>query len=252
MSFSIITTVLNEENFISDCIESVQRQKYSKNIEHIIIDGGSKDNTVNLIKDFADKYQSINFFQKNNIGIYQGINFGLSMAKNDFIGILNSDDFYVDEMVFENLNYIFEKNPDIPALHSNVKIFNRKNINKIYRIYKSKEFSSDDFFKCDTPPHTSLFIKKEVYEKFGKFNEDLKIASDFEFMLRVFGKNKVKNKFVDKTFVCMRSHGVSTKNVINIIKSNYEVIKSFKMNDLKINYLYLIMKVIKKFKQIRL
>ena len=252
MSFSIITTVLNEENFISDCIESVQKQKYTKNIEHIIIDGGSKDNTVDLIKEFSNKYKSINFFQKNNIGIYQGINFGLSMAKNDFIGILNSDDFYADEKVFENLNSIFEKNPDISALHSNVKIFNRKNINKIYRIYNSKEFYPNDFLRCDTPPHTSLFIKREVYKKFGNFNENLKIASDFEFMLRVFGKNNVKNKFIDKTFVCMRSHGVSTKNIINIIKSNYEVIKSFKMNDLKINYLHLIMKIIKKIKQIRL
>ena len=125
-------------------------------------------------------------------------------------------------------------------------------MNKIYRIYNSKKFYPEDFFKCDNPPHSSLFVKKEIYEKFGHFSENLKIASDFEFMLRVFGINEIKNKFVDKTFVCMRSHGESTKNFKNIIKSNFEVIKSFKMNKLKINYFYLILKIIKKVQQIRL
>tara|TARA_B100001989_G_C24547543_1_gene471970 strand:- start:2224 stop:2982 length:759 start_codon:yes stop_codon:yes gene_type:complete len=252
MSFSIITTVLNGEKFLSDCVNSIQKQKYSKNIEHIIIDGGSKDNTINLIKEFSNNFKNINFFLEKNISIYEGINIGLKIAKNKFIGILNSDDFYNDDKVFENLELVFQNNPDISAIHSNVKIFKRNNLNEIYRIYNSKDFNPEDFFKCDNPPHTSLFLKREIYEKFGNFNESLKIASDFEFMLRVFGKNKIKTKFIDKTFVCMRSHGVSTKNINNIIKSNYEVIKSFKINNLKINYLYLIMKIIKKIRQIKL
>ncbi len=252
MSFSIITTVLNGEEFLADCLNSVQKQKYSKNIEHIIVDGGSKDNTINLIKNFSNNYKNITYILEKDIGIYQGINLGLNLAKNKFIGILNSDDFYIDDKVFENLDLIFKDNPEISAIHSNVKILRRNELNKIYRIYNSKNFCPEDFFKCDNPPHTSLFVKKEIYEKFGFFNENLKIASDFEFMLRVFGKNKIKNKFVDKTFVCMRSHGESTKNLRNIIKSNYEVIKSFRMNNLKINYFHLIMKIIKKIQQIKL
>ena len=110
----------------------------------------------------------------------------------------------------------------------------------------------DDYMKCKHPPHTSIFVKKEIYEKFGNFNEELKIASDFEFMLRVFGKNSIKTKFVDKTFVHMRSHGSSSRNLNNIILSNYEVIKSFKINNIKISYFQLMLKILSKIKQIRL
>lgn len=252
MSFSIITTVLNGEKFLPDCINSVQKQKYSKDIEHIIIDGGSKDNTIKLIKEFSNDFKNISYFLKKDISIYQGINIGLDLAKNEYVGVLNSDDFYNNDKVFENLELVFKDNPDISAIHSNVKIFKRDNLEEIYRIYNSKEFDPDDFLKCNNPPHTSLFVKRDIYKKFGNFNENLKIASDFEFMLRVFGKNKIKSKFVDETFVCMRSHGVSTKNIGNIIKSNLEVIESFRMNKIKLNYFYLAAKIIRKIGQIKL
>lgn len=254
MSFSIITTVLNGEEYITDCIESVQKQKYlkDKDIEHIIIDGGSVDETLSIIKKLQKNYKNIIYLTEKNIGIYGGINIGLKFAKNNIIGILNSDDFYKDSDIFKNLEFEFNKDPDVLAIHSNVKIFRRNNINKLYRSFYSREFFPEDYLKCKHPPHTSFFVKREIYEKFGNFDESLKIASDFEFMLRVFGKNKVKTKFINQTFVCMRSHGTSTKNLKNIIISNIEVIKSFKLNNLKINYLYLILKILKKIIQIKL
>ncbi len=252
MSFSIITTVLNDERFIVDCIKSVQNQKYFKDVEHIIVDGGSKDNTSILVKEFKNKYKNINYCLEKNIGIYRGINIGLNIAKNEIIGILNSDDFYNDDQVFQNIENEFKKDPETFALHSNVKILRRDNINKVYREYLSKEFFPQDYFKCNHPPHTSLFVRRSIYKKFGGFNENLKIASDFEFMLRVFGKNKIKSKFINKNFVCMRSHGISTKNLKNMIISNYEVIKSFQLNNLKINYFFLILKILRKIIQIRL
>ena len=101
---------------------------------------------------------------------------------------MNSDDFYNDDQVFKNIDNEFQKNKEIFALHSNVKIFRRDNINKIYREYLSKEFFPQDYLNCYHPPQTSLCIKRFIYKKFGDFNENLKIASDFEFMLRVFGK----------------------------------------------------------------
>lgn len=252
MSFSIITTVLNGEQYITDCIESVQKQKYFNDKEHIIIDGGSNDRTLSIIKKFQKDHSNIICLVNKNIGIYEGINIGLKLAKNDIVGILNSDDFYKDTKIFKNLEFEFNRNPDVSAIHSNVKIFRRNNINKLYRNFYSRDYYPEDFLKCNHPPHTSLFVKKEIYEKFGIFDERLKIASDFEFMLRVFGKNKVKTKFLNQTFVCMRSHGTSTKNLKNIIISNFEVIKSFKINNLNLNYLYLILKIFKKIIQIKL
>ena len=157
MSFSIITTVLNGEEFLADCLNSVQKQKYSKNIEHIIVDGGSKDNTINLIKNFSNNYKNITYILGKDIGIYQGINLGLNLAKNKFIGILNSDDFYIDDKVFENLDLIFKDNPEISAIHSNVKILRRNELNKIYRIYNSKNFCPEDFLNV-TILLTPLFL----------------------------------------------------------------------------------------------
>jgi len=252
MSFSIITTVLNAEQYITDCVESVQKQKYFEDVEHIIIDGGSSDETLNLIKKFQKNYKNIIFSSEKGTGIYEGINIGLKIANNNIIGILNSDDFYKDSEVLKKIEFEFNINSDISAIHSNVEIFKRNNLNKLYRNFYSREFLPEDFLKCYHPPHTSFFIKKEIYKKFGIFDERLKIASDFEFMLRVFGKNKVKTKFLNQTFVCMRSHGTSTKNLKNILISNIEVIKSFKLNHLKINYIYLILKILKKIMQIKL
>ena len=106
MSFSIITTVLNGEQYITDCIESVQKQKYFNDKEHIIIDGGSSDRTLSIIKKFQKDYSNIICLVNKNIGIYEGINIGLKLAKNDIVGILNSDDFYKDTKIFKNLNLI--------------------------------------------------------------------------------------------------------------------------------------------------
>lgn len=252
MSFSIITTVLNGEKFIEHCINSVEKQNYAKNIEHIIVDGGSSDQTLKILKRLSITNKKLKIIEKKNINIYQGINIGIHQSKNEIIGILNSDDFYANEKVLYNVDSEFQNNKEVYAIHSNVIIFRRNNLNKIFRLYKSKNYLPDDYMKCKHPPHTSIFVKKEIYEKFGNFNEELKIASDFEFMLRVFGKNSIKTKFVDKTFVHMRSHGSSSRNLNNIILSNYEVIQSFKINNIKISYFQLMLKILSKIKQIKL
>ena len=112
MSFSIITTVLNGEKFIADCIESVQKQKYSKSLEHIIVDGGSSDNTISIVKKFSKEFKNIILISKQNIGIYQGINIGIDKARNKFLAILNSDDFYISsDDICKSLELEFNKNP---------------------------------------------------------------------------------------------------------------------------------------------
>ena len=111
---------------------------------------------------------------------------------------------------------------------------------------------SEDLFKCEHPPHTSLFIRKKIFDKFGVYNTDLKIASDFEFMLRIFGINKVYSKYINKTFVVMRSGGISTKSIFNILRSNYEVYKSFKINNKRINLLFIFKKIILKILQLKI
>jgi glycosyltransferase involved in cell wall biosynthesis len=246
MSLSIISTVLNNEEFIYDCLRSVKDQRISKNFEHIIVDGGSTDNTIEIIKNFKKKNYNLKLFKKKNIGIYQGINFGIKKAKHKYIGLLHSDDFYKNKNVLRNVLNIFKENPHFSAIYSNVEIVRRDNKKKILRFFKSKQLNNIDFLKCEHPPHTSLFIDRKLFITFGLFSEKLKIASDFELMLRIFGKNKIVPKYINKTFVVMRSGGTSTKNLKNIIFSNYEVYKSFKINKISLNPMYIIIKLIKK------
>ncbi len=253
MTFSIITTVLNNESFILDCLESVKKQNINKKeIEHIIIDGGSNDKTVNIIKKFKKNNKYVKFFYQKNLSIYEGINFGIKKSKNDHIGILHSDDYYFDKNVLNVIKKKFNNKKNIQAIYSNALLVNRFKKNKILRYFKSKQLTKKDFLKCEHPPHTSLFMNREVFKKYGIYNNKFKIASDFEFMLRVLGVNQVKSQYVDRIFIVMRSGGTSTKSIKNIIISNFEVFKSFKENNLKINLIYIFLKIFRKILQLRL
>lgn len=250
MSLSIITTVLNDEKNISNCLSSVIEQKITKNFEHIIVDGGSNDNTLSIVNKFKKKNKHIKLYIKKNLSIYDGINLGIKKSKFKYIGVLHSDDFY---RTSNSLKYIiaeFNKDPRLPAISSNVCIVKRNNIKKRVRFFNSRQLNYLDFLKGLHPAHTSLFLKKNIFIKYGFYNNKLKIASDFEFMLRIFGINRVKCKFINKTLIVMRAGGTSTKNLINIAKSNYEVYKAYKINNLNINCFIIIKKIIRKFFQI--
>ena len=253
MTFTIITTVLNNEKFILDCLKSVQKQNISKNnIEHLIIDAGSSDRTIEIIKKFKIKNRYVKFFLKKNFSIYKGINFGIKISKNKYIGVLHSDDYFYNNNVLNILQRKFKKNNDIKAIYSNVNIVSRYNKKKILRYFKSRKLSKKDYLKYEHPPHTSLFLEKSIFKKYGLYKEKFKIASDFDFMLRILGLNQIKSIYLDKILIVMRSGGTSTKSLKNIIVSNYEVIRSLKENNLKINLIYLILKILRKIFQLKL
>jgi glycosyltransferase involved in cell wall biosynthesis len=251
-SLSIITTVLNDRKNIESCINSVSSQNIKKNFEHIIVDAGSKDGTIKLLKKLKKNNNNLKLYMKKNLNIYEGINYGIKKSSNKYIGLLHSDDFYKDGNSLKLVLKEIKKNPHISAFYSNVSIVSKHNINKEIRSFKTKKLTNTDFLNGLHPPHTSLFIKKKIFKKYGLYNEQLKIASDYEYMLRVFGVKKVEAKFIDETLVVMRSGGTSTKNLINIILSNYEAYKAFKINKLNINLIVIFNKLIKKLVQIKL
>ena len=250
MPLSIITTVLNNEKFICDCVNSVRKQKLNQKYEHIVVDGGSNDNTLKVLRELKKKNKNLRIFEKKNLGIYEGINYAIKKSKYNYIGILHSDDFYKNNNVFKNILKEFKSNDKLLSIHSNIEFVKRDNKKKIVRFFKSENLKSEDYINCKHPPHTSLFINKKIFEKFGLYNINLKIASDFEFMLRVYGINKVRSKYINKTFVVMRIGGTSNKNIFNIIFSNYEVYKSFKINNMRANIFLILKKILSKISQI--
>ena len=242
---SIITTVLNNKEDIEDAIKSVLNQTYL-NIEYIIIDGESTDGTIETINKYQKKISK--FISEKDRGVYDGMNKGIRMASGEIIGILNSDDIYASNNVIEKVVRIMEKN-NVDCCWGDLVYVDEKDTNKIIRYWKSSEYKPGKFKKGWMPPHPTFFVRKWVYEKYGKFNLDFPISADYELMLRFLEKYKIRSCYIPQVMVKMRIGGQSNKNIINIIKGNIECYKSWKINGLKINPLIFFLKPLSKISQ---
>jgi len=236
MKISIITVVRNNKDTIKDAIDSVLSQTY-KNTEYIIVDGGSTDGTVELIKEYGDKIDK--FISEPDNGIYDAMNKGLSLATGDVIGILNSDDVYFDNKVLEKVAKRFE-GTNIDSLYGDLYYVKEKDLNAIVRYWKSSEFIQGSFAKGWHPPHPSFFVKRHIYEKYGYFDLDMKVSADFELMLRFLEKYKIFTAYLPSVLVRMRTGGESNRSIKNMITGNKFVLKAFDKNGIKVNkFLYL-------------
>jgi glycosyltransferase len=242
MKVSIITVVYNNKDTIKDAIESVLNQTY-KNIEYIIIDGGSIDGTVEIIKSYGNKIDK--FISEKDNGIYDAMNKGIKLATGDIVGILNSDDFYASNDIIEKVVNEF-KEKKVDSVYGDLVYVNAKNTDKIVRYWKSKPFKEGLFKKGWHPAHPTFFVKKEIYDKYGIFNLDFKIAADYELMLRFLEKYKISSSYISEIFVKMRVGGESNQSIKNIIKANIESYKAWKVNDLKISSIRMFAKPLSK------
>lgn len=234
MKITIITATFNSEKYINNCLVSVAKQDYF-DIEHIVIDGLSSDNTLNQLNNYNHIAKTISAPDK---GIYDAINKGIKIATGDIVGILNSDDFFADDAVVSRIAASFKKYDQLEAVYADVNFVDRENIDKTVRHYSSKYFKPSMFRFGFQPAHPTFYAKREVFEELGLYRTDLKIAGDFELMLRFILKNKIKYKYVNDVWVKMRTGGVSTSGVSSVVKLNNEIIKAHKINGLYTNKLF--------------
>ena len=232
MKVSIITVTFNSATFINDCLESVRLQNYN-NIEHIVIDGGSTDETLDLIK---SKYnQSIYLISEPDKGIYDAMNKGINISTGEIIGFLNSDDFYVNNEVISKIVKEFKNDPMLEACYADLIYVHPFKTSKIIRYFKSTIFKSGLFSKGWCPPHPTFFVRRSVYESFGKFDISFKLASDFDLMMRFLEIKKIKSHYIPDVLVKMRIGGITNKNYKNIWLQNIEILNSFDKNGLSVN-----------------
>ncbi len=229
MKISIITVTYNSELYLESCIQSVKNQSYS-NIEHIIIDGNSKDGTLQIIK----SYDHLKYLSEPDSGIYDAINKGIKFSTGSVLGILNSDDILADEKVIERIAKKFE-DANLGAVFSDVQFVKRNNIDKPMRYYSSKFFKTWMFKFGFQPAHPTFYVRNVLFEKFGTYRTDLKIAGDFELLLRFLLTNKVPYQYVEDLWVKMRVGGVSTSGFKSMVLLNKEIIKSHEVNGLYTN-----------------
>ncbi len=248
MKITVITVAYNSDNTIKDTIESVLAQTY-RDIEYIIIDGDSKDNTMDIVRSYADKIAKI--VSEPDLGIYDAMNKGIDIATGDVIGFLNSDDFFTSSDILETVARTFNEN-NIDALYGDVHFVRPVDLNKSIRYYSSALFNPNFFRFGFMPAHPSFYVKKKCYDIYGVYSLDYKIASDFDLLIRFLKKNHLKCKYVKKDFVTMRVGGISTKNVKSRVILNKENILACKRNGIYTNVIFVSFKYLIKFFEFKL
>ena len=206
MKVSIITVVWNNKETIKDAIDSVLNQTY-KDIEYIIVDGASTDGTIDIVNSYKDKISK--FISEKDNGLYDAMNKGIQLSNGDIIGMLNSDDFYIDEFVIENVIKEFEAK-DVDSVYADLVYVNPGNLDKVVRFYDSSYFSPENFAYGWMPAHPTFFVKKEIYERYGVFRTDLKIGADFDILVRFLYIYNISFSYMREVLVKMRTGGVST------------------------------------------
>lgn len=245
MKISIITIAYNSEETIEDTIISVLAQSHN-DIEYIVVDGASKDSTMDIVNKHKAGISTI--ISEPDKGIYDAMNKGVLAATGDVIGILNSDDFYADNDVIKDVNTAFEKG-DIKGLYADLVYVDRNNPSRIVRNWKSGDYRPGLFLKGWMPPHPTFFVKKECYDRLGIYSTSLKSAADYELMLRFIHKEKIKLGYLPRVITKMRLGGQSNVSLKNRIRANQEDRKAWSMNGLKPGLFTLIRKPLGKIKQ---
>lgn len=240
MKVSIITVSYNSADTIKDTIESVLAQSYD-NIEYIVIDGQSKDSTMNIVSSYSDKISKI--ISEPDKGIYDAMNKGVELATGDIVGILNSDDFYETNTIISDIVNQFRASPESEIVFGDVVFVEPSNLSKIVRYYSSKKFKSFKLRFGWMPPHPATFIKKRVYDTFGLYKLDYKISADYEVFVRLLMVAKLKFSRIDKVVVRMRNGGASTDGIKSSITLNKEIVKACKENGVYTNLFFVLLKI---------
>lgn len=207
MKLSVITATINSESTLRDTFESILSQTY-KDIEYIVIDGASKDNTLDIIREYEPRFKGrMKWISEPDKGLYDAMNKGLQMATGDVIGILNSDDFYTSDTILESVAQNIE---NVDAVYGDIHYVSPSNLSKPIRQYSSKSFRPWMMRLGFMPAHPSFYCRRRVYQTYGLFDTSFKVAADFEQLLRLIFINKIIIKYIPLDFVTMRIGGAST------------------------------------------
>lgn len=242
---SIITVTYNSAQTLEQTILSVLSQDYP-NLEYIIVDGKSTDDTLTVIEKYKDKISR--FISEKDDGLYHAINKGINLATGDIVGILHADDFYTKNDVLTGISETFKMNTT-DAVYADLYYVDKNNTDKIVRTWKSGSFSPNKFLWGWMPPHPTFFLKKDIYNKYGIFNTMLRSAADYEIMLRLLYKYKIKAAYLPEFIVKMRVGGQSNASIQNRVKANNEDRMAWKLNEIKPYFFTIILKPIRKLVQ---
>ncbi|MEO8255679.1 MAG: glycosyltransferase family 2 protein [Flavobacterium sp.] len=244
MIVSIITVVLNCKDFIGDCLDSVYSQTYL-DIEHIIIDGGSSDGTLQIIREHSLSTTII--ISESDRGYYDALNKGIKMSQGNVIGVLNADDEFSDIYVVEKIVRTF-RDELCAAVYGNINYVDRFAKDIVYRKWRDKNYDVKDFRKGWMPAHTSLFLSSDLFSCFGYYSLSFGTCADYDLIIRFLYLNNVKTVFKNELFISMRTGGMSNgslSKIVNGFRQDYRILQLHQFR------FCLVVVILKRFRKLR-
>lgn len=244
MKISIITVTYNAAEFLDTCIKSVQQQTHP-DIEYLIIDGHSTDNTLNIARSYGFVSQIVS---EKDRGMYDALNKGIALATGDVIGVLHADDFFASNRVLSNVaNAFLLSMADV--LYGDLWYVNKEDTTKTVRKWVSKPYQPGLFQWGWMPPHPTFFVKRELFDKYGKYRLDMGTAADYELMMRFLHQQSAKSFYLPEVMVKMRVGGLSNSSLANRLKANQADLRALKINGIKYPRLAAFLKPVRKIPQ---
>jgi glycosyltransferase involved in cell wall biosynthesis len=223
---SIVTASFNRRSVIADALDSVRAQTHEA-IEHIIQDGGSTDGTLEVIG--RAQRQETSLVSAPDGGIYDAINKGIKRSKGDIIGLMHSDDFFADEFVVARVAEAFE-DPSIDGVYGDLDYVAVEDTTRVIRRWRSGPYSMGKLRRGWMPPHPTLYLRREIFEKWGLYDTSYDIAADYDAMLRYLVKGKIELKYLPIVMVKMRVGGESNKSLKKILRKSREDYRAIRSN----------------------
>ncbi len=236
---SVITVVFNGAATLEHTIRSVIEQTYD-NVEHIIVDGGSTDATLDILRKYDDQIDY--WVSEKDAGIYDAMNKGIALARGEYIGMLNSDDFFANSSSLKIITTRLQVS-NVDAVFSCLDIVDSVNLDRVLRKYRISSFSPFMLRIGVMPPHPTFYCKRSCYEKAEPYRTSYRIAADFEMLVRLLLKHKITWSFIDETTVKMRAGGVSSSGIKSNWLVNREIIRACAENGLYTNIFMLALKL---------
>ncbi len=223
MRISVITVCYNSDKTIADTLRTARLQTY-ENTEHIIVDGGSKDETLAVVATEAMRKHKL--VSEKDKGIYDAMNKGIALATGDVIGFLNADDFYASPDVLATVAAAFEAS-GADCCYGDLRYVQQVDVSKTVRYWRSTPFAPGLFGRGWCPPHPTFFVRRELFERLGGFDLSFKIAADVELMARFLEVGHVSSYYIPKVLVHMRMGGTTNRSWGNVVKQNLEIRRGF-------------------------
>lgn len=249
MKVTIITATRNNASTLDATISSVMSQTH-RDIDYIIIDGASTDNSIDIIRTWQQRHpDKIRYISEPDSGVYNAINKGISMAQGDIIGILHGNDFFSSQFIIENIVQTMNDN-NVKYIYGDVVYINNHS-KKIVRYYSARHFSPQMLLMGIAPPHPSLYVRRDIFSFVGLYKEDYLIGADFDFFIRLMLVKNITGQYLPINMVTMTSGGLSTQFYHRIFTNNREKYRALSENGFKIKRFALLKRYFYIFKHLK-